>query len=97
MATYPYKDSQLSIAQRVSDLLERARQVRHWTRQAGVLFIVNDRPDIARVVDVTHATDFPTVNKQQHGNVKIGHGPTVTHGGCNHPEVVAAPERRRTP
>lgn len=32
-------------------LLERARQVRHWTRQAGVLFIMNDRPDIARIVE----------------------------------------------
>lgn len=33
------------------ELLERARQVRRWTRQAGVLFIVNDRPDIARLVE----------------------------------------------
>jgi endoglucanase len=47
------------------------------------------KPDIALVVDVTHATDYPTVNKLQHGDVKIGRGPTITHGGCNHPEVVA--------
>jgi putative aminopeptidase FrvX len=47
------------------------------------------KPDIALVVDVTHATDYPTVNKAQHGDVKIGAGPTLTHGGCNHPEVVA--------
>ncbi len=32
-------------------LLERAYEVRQWTRQAGVLFIVNDRPDIARLVE----------------------------------------------
>lgn len=32
-------------------LLERARQVRRWTREAGALFIINDRPDIARLVD----------------------------------------------
>lgn len=32
-------------------LLERARQVRRWTRAAGTLFIMNDRPDIARLVD----------------------------------------------
>ena len=51
------------------------------------------KPDVALVVDVTHATDFPTVNKQMHGNVKIGAGPTVTHGGCNHPEVVARIEQ----
>jgi thiamine-phosphate pyrophosphorylase len=32
------------------DLLDRARNVRRWTERAGVLFIVNDRPDIARLV-----------------------------------------------
>src|SRR5205823_7629491 len=47
------------------------------------------KPDIALVVDVTHATDYPTVNKAQHGDIKVGQGPTLTHGGCNHPEVVA--------
>ncbi|HLH52813.1 MAG TPA: M42 family metallopeptidase [Verrucomicrobiae bacterium] len=46
------------------------------------------KPDIALVVDVTHATDYPAVNKPQHGDVKVGAGPTITHGGCNHPEVV---------
>jgi thiamine-phosphate pyrophosphorylase len=33
------------------ELLELARDVRRWTRKAGALFIVNDRPDIARLVD----------------------------------------------
>jgi hypothetical protein len=47
------------------------------------------KPDIALVVDVTHATDYPTVSKTQHGDVKIGGGPALTHGGCNHPAVVA--------
>src|SRR5690348_8862607 len=47
------------------------------------------KPDIALVVDVTHATDYPTVNKAQHGDIKVGRGPALTHGGCNHPEVVA--------
>ena len=47
------------------------------------------KPDVALVVDVTHATDYPTVNKAQHGDVQIGKGPAITHGGCNHPEVVA--------
>jgi len=45
-------------------------------------------PDLALVVDVTHATDYPTVSKTQHGDIKIGKGPALTHGGCNHPEVV---------
>ena len=47
------------------------------------------KPDVALVVDVTHATDYPTVSKAQHGDVKVGKGPALTHGGCNHPEVVA--------
>jgi len=46
-------------------------------------------PDVALVVDVTHATDYPTVSKTQFGDIKIGGGPAITHGGCNHPEVVA--------
>ena len=51
------------------------------------------KPDVALVVDVTHATDYPNINKCQHGDVKIGGGPTVTHGGCNHPDVVARIEQ----
>ena len=46
-------------------------------------------PDVALVVDVTHATDYPTVSKHQFGDIKLGAGPTITHAGCNHPEVVA--------
>jgi thiamine-phosphate pyrophosphorylase len=33
------------------DLIARAHQMRQWTREANVLFIVNDRPDIARLCD----------------------------------------------
>ena len=33
------------------ELLDRARRVRRWTRQAGVLFILNDRPDLARLAE----------------------------------------------
>ncbi len=33
------------------DLLSRARDVRRWTLRAGALFIVNDRPDIARLAE----------------------------------------------
>jgi thiamine-phosphate pyrophosphorylase len=32
-------------------LLERARQVRRWTREAGALFLMNDRPDLARLAE----------------------------------------------
>src|SRR5207248_5017898 len=33
------------------ELLERARNVRQWTRETGTLFIINDRPDVARLVE----------------------------------------------
>jgi len=46
------------------------------------------KPDVAIVVDVTHATDYPTVCKAQHGDIRIGAGPAITHGGCNHPAIV---------
>ena len=51
------------------------------------------KPDVALVVDVTHATDYPTVSKALHGDVKIGQGPTLTHGGANHVEVVRRLEK----
>lgn len=47
------------------------------------------KPDVALVVDVTHATDYPTVSQAQHGDIKVGKGPALTHGGPNHSEVVA--------
>lgn len=50
-------------------------------------------PDVALVVDVTHATDYPTVSKLLHGDVRIGKGPALTRGGSNHPEVVRRLEK----
>ena len=46
------------------------------------------RPDVAVVLDVTHATDSPGIEKAKHGEVKLGAGPSVTHGTVNHPAVV---------
>jgi endoglucanase len=47
------------------------------------------RPAVAVVVDVTHATDSPGIEKPKHGEVKLGGGPSLTHGRANHPAVVA--------
>lgn len=33
------------------ELIDRAARVRRWTRAAGALFIVNDRPDLARLIE----------------------------------------------
>jgi putative aminopeptidase FrvX len=45
-------------------------------------------PSVAIVLDVTHATDSPGADQKKHGRVKLGGGPTLTHGGANHPNVV---------
>ena len=45
-------------------------------------------PDMAVAFDVTHATDTPGLNPAKHGKVKMGEGPSVTHGTSAHPLVV---------
>lgn len=46
------------------------------------------QPDLAVAFDVTHATDSPGLDPKEHGQIKMGEGPTVTHGTSNHPKVV---------
>jgi putative aminopeptidase FrvX len=45
------------------------------------------RPDVALVVDVTHATDIPICSKTKHGDVRLGAGPVISIGSANHPVV----------
>lgn len=45
-------------------------------------------PDLALVTDVTHATDTPGIDPKEHGLVKLGEGPSIQHGGANHPKIV---------
>ena len=45
-------------------------------------------PSVAIILDVTHATDSPGIDRNKHGSVKLGAGPTVSHGTANHPLVV---------
>jgi putative aminopeptidase FrvX len=37
-------------------------------------------PDVAIVVDVTHATDYPGIDKRRHGDYRLGGGPTISRG-----------------
>ena len=37
-------------------------------------------PDVALVVDVTHATDYPGLDKRKHGDYKLGSGPAISRG-----------------
>jgi endoglucanase len=47
-------------------------------------------PDVAVVVDVTHAGDNPTYPGKRSTEVELGGGPTVARGAANHPQVVRA-------
>lgn len=45
-------------------------------------------PDACLCLDVTHATDTPGIDANKFGCVKLGGGPTLSHGTANHPLVV---------
>jgi putative aminopeptidase FrvX len=45
-------------------------------------------PDVCICLDVTHATDTPGIDNSKFGSVKLGGGPTISHGTANHPMVV---------
>ena len=45
------------------------------------------KPAVCVCLDVTHATDTPGLDAAKHGSVKLGGGPTITHGTANQPLV----------
>src|SRR5690606_19220408 len=57
--------------------------------------------DVAIVVDVTHATDYPGLDRRKHGDYKLGSGPALTRGAAINPVVfdllVATAEAERIP
>jgi putative aminopeptidase FrvX len=46
------------------------------------------KPDLCLCLDVTHATDTPGIDPAKFGSVKLGGGPSITHGTCNHPLII---------
>jgi len=45
------------------------------------------KPDMCICLDVTHATDTPGIDAAKFGLIKLGQGPSVSHGTCNHPLI----------
>ncbi len=45
-------------------------------------------PHVGVAVDVTHATDCPTIEKKEEGDVRLGRGPVVYRGPNMNPKVV---------
>ena len=58
-------------------------------------------PHVGIAVDVTHATDCPTIDQRQQGEVSIGGGPVVFRGPNMNPQVVQRltdiSEKRKSP
>ncbi len=46
------------------------------------------KPDVALVTDVGHATDTPGIDRNRHGDFKLGGGPKIAIGGPAQPLVV---------
>ena len=45
-------------------------------------------PQVGIAVDVTHATDCPTIDKKQEGDIALGKGPVIYRGPNMNPKVV---------
>jgi len=93
IGTFAVAEALRMLAESKGRLLAEVCAVSNVQEEVGLLgarqIAYSLKPDVALVVDVTHATDYPTVSKAQHGDNRIGKGPAITHGGCNHPDVVA--------
>ena len=59
------------------------------------------RPHVGIAIDVTHATDCPTIDKKQEGDISLGKGPVIWRGPNMNPRVVerliAAAKSREIP
>jgi endoglucanase len=58
-----------------------------WTGGGARTSAAELDPTVALVVDVTHATDHPSVEKKEHGDFKLGGGPVLSRGSAVNPVV----------
>ena len=47
------------------------------------------QPHVGIAIDVTHATDCPTIDKKQEGDIALGRGPVIYRGPNMNPHVVS--------
>ncbi|KPJ94328.1 MAG: endoglucanase [Gemmatimonas sp. SG8_17] len=59
-----------------------------WTGGGARTSATRIDPDVALVVDVTHATDHPNADKKKYGDFKLGGGPIISRGSAANPRVV---------
>jgi endoglucanase len=58
-----------------------------WSGGGARTSAVGLDPQVALVVDVTHATDWPGAEKKLSGDHKLGGGPVFSRGSATHPKV----------
>ena len=58
-----------------------------WSGGGARTSAVDINPDVALVVDVTHATDYPGAEKKLSGDHKVGGGPVLSRGSAVSPVV----------
>lgn len=46
-------------------------------------------PDVGIAVDVTHASDCPTIDKNKQGDIRVGNGPVIVRGPNVNPKVAS--------
>ena len=46
--------------------------------RGGITAALMIKPDMAVIIDATHATDYPTANKKTHGDIRLGAGPSIS-------------------
>jgi len=72
-----------------------------WTGGGARTSAVGLEPNVALVVDVTHATDWPGAEKKRAGEHKLGGGPVLARGSAVSPVVfdllVECAEREKIP
>lgn len=57
------------------------------------MMTMQEKPDIALIVDVRHATDSPGIDHRKHGFAKLGGGPQISIGASTLPELNEALEK----
>jgi endoglucanase len=72
-----------------------------WTGGGARTSAVGIEPDVALVVDVTHATDYPSAEKKASGDHRLGGGPVLSRGSAVSPVVfdllIECAEREKIP
>ncbi|PKQ20946.1 MAG: hydrolase [Actinobacteria bacterium HGW-Actinobacteria-6] len=70
-----------------SDLIAAATVQEEIGLRGGITSAYGVDPVVGIAVEVTHATDYPDIDKRKHGEVKCGSGPAISRGANINPKV----------